>query len=243
MNGNTQMSTKTYNICQEKTCFRHHSNQNTSKETKNHTLLNPQQPHSPIFALRHSFHLQPLPISWDPMRIKVQSCHDGMTRAGGLSHHGILWIVLSHGLAHASQITSRGMGAGGPQGCDDDHHGYRFATNFGFLTAKKRLPPSDSYMGISKNRGTPKWMVYNGKPLLKWMIWGYLYFRKHPYDNQFFSSQCQLSTFLPYFLIKPKGVYTSFIGGEKKVPFQSLRKLSPLLHTHHIESPGPTPAP
>ena len=37
------------------------------------------------------------------------------------------------------------------------------------------------YMGVSKNRGTPKWMVYNGKPLLKWMIWGYHYFRKHPY--------------------------------------------------------------
>ena len=24
------------------------------------------------------------------------------------------------------------------------------------------------YMGVSKNRGTPKWMVYIGKPLLKW---------------------------------------------------------------------------
>ena len=42
-------------------------------------------------------------------------------------------------------------------------------------------------MGVSKNRGTrvytPKWMVYNGKPktLLKWMIWGYPYFWKHPY--------------------------------------------------------------
>ena len=28
------------------------------------------------------------------------------------------------------------------------------------------------YRGVSENRGTPKWMVYNGKPLLKWMIWG-----------------------------------------------------------------------
>ena len=28
------------------------------------------------------------------------------------------------------------------------------------------------YMGVSKNRGTPKWMVYNGKPYEKWMIWG-----------------------------------------------------------------------
>ena len=23
---------------------------------------------------------------------------------------------------------------------------------------------SQSYMGVSKNKGTPKWMVYNGKP-------------------------------------------------------------------------------
>jgi len=27
-------------------------------------------------------------------------------------------------------------------------------------------------MGVSKNSGTPKWMVYYGKTLLKWMIWG-----------------------------------------------------------------------
>ena len=36
---------------------------------------------------------------------------------------------------------------------------------------------------VSKNRGTPKWMVYNGKPLLKWMIWGYPYFWK-PLDSE-----------------------------------------------------------
>ena len=40
-------------------------------------------------------------------------------------------------------------------------------------------------MGVSKkNRGTPKWMVYNGKTLLKWMIWGYPYFWKHPYNDK-----------------------------------------------------------
>ena len=33
------------------------------------------------------------------------------------------------------------------------------------------------YMGVSKNRGTPKWMV---SPV-KWMIWEYHYFWKHPY--------------------------------------------------------------
>ena len=39
-------------------------------------------------------------------------------------------------------------------------------------------------MDVSKNRGTPKWMVYNGKPLLKWMIWrAHPYFRKHPHGT------------------------------------------------------------
>ena len=34
-------------------------------------------------------------------------------------------------------------------------------------------------VGVSKNNGTPKWMVYNGKPYEKWMIWWYPYFWKH----------------------------------------------------------------
>ena len=37
------------------------------------------------------------------------------------------------------------------------------------------------YMGVSWNRGIPKWMVYNGKPYLNRMIWGYHHFRKPPY--------------------------------------------------------------
>ena len=36
------------------------------------------------------------------------------------------------------------------------------------------------YLDVSKNRGTPKWMVYNVHNE-KWMIWGYPYFRKHPF--------------------------------------------------------------
>ena len=40
------------------------------------------------------------------------------------------------------------------------------------------------YTDVSKNRGgPPKWMVYNWKTLLKWMIWGaHPYFWKHPYS-------------------------------------------------------------
>ena len=55
-------------------------------------------------------------------------------------------------------------------------------------------------MGVSKNRGTPKWMVYSGKPLLKWMIWGYHYFRKHPYTSCFF---CGFSRALVVFTSSP----------------------------------------
>ena len=38
------------------------------------------------------------------------------------------------------------------------------------------------YMGVSKNSGTPKWMVkIMENPMNKWMIWGYPYSCKHPY--------------------------------------------------------------
>ena len=36
-------------------------------------------------------------------------------------------------------------------------------------------------MGVSKYRGTAKWMVYNGKPYQNGMIWGYHYFWTHPF--------------------------------------------------------------
>ena len=36
-----------------------------------------------------------------------------------------------------------------------------------------RIFYEDSYMGASKNRGIPKWMVYfMENPMNKWMIWG-----------------------------------------------------------------------
>ena len=40
-------------------------------------------------------------------------------------------------------------------------------------------------MGVSENSGTPKWMVYSGKPLWKngWFGGKTHYFRKHPYYN------------------------------------------------------------
>ena len=43
-----------------------------------------------------------------------------------------------------------------------------------------------SHLGVSKNRGIPKWMVYfMENPMNKWMILGgfYPYFWKHPFSN------------------------------------------------------------
>jgi len=59
-------------------------------------------------------------------------------------------------------------------------------------TCEDSLP----YIGVSKNRGTPKWMVYNGKPLFKWMIWGYHYFRKHPYTPTRSKSSPKMVSFM-----------------------------------------------
>ena len=40
------------------------------------------------------------------------------------------------------------------------------------------------HLVVSKNRGTPKWMLYNRNPLLKWMIWRFSpYFWKHPFGE------------------------------------------------------------
>ena len=53
-------------------------------------------------------------------------------------------------------------------------------------------------MGVSKNRDTPKWMVYNGNPyILKWMIWGYHYFWKHPHRGRGHRSRSGTFLLLP----------------------------------------------
>ena len=54
-------------------------------------------------------------------------------------------------------------------------------------------------MGVSKNRGTPKWMMNIMVPnpiflmddlgVFPYFRWGYHYFRKHPYDLFFFELQ------------------------------------------------------
>ena len=51
---------------------------------------------------------------------------------------------------------------------------------------KRRHDSWHTYMGVPKNRGTPKWMVYNEKPYQNgWFGVKTPYFRKHPYRRNY----------------------------------------------------------
>ena len=50
-----------------------------------------------------------------------------------------------------------------------------------WTTCGNPIRVNDFHEGVSENRDTLKWMVYNGKTLLKLMIWGYHSFWKHPW--------------------------------------------------------------
>ena len=57
----------------------------------------------------------------------------------------------------------------------------RFRELFDLLKKACHIGHISCDTGVSQNGGTPKWMVYSGKPYLKCMIWGYHHLRKHPY--------------------------------------------------------------
>ena len=48
----------------------------------------------------------------------------------------------------------------------------RISVTMGRWIRFKNSKSAGKNMGVSKNRGTPKWMVYDGKPYyIKWIIW------------------------------------------------------------------------
>ena len=68
----------------------------------------------------------------------------------------------------------------------------------GEVSQHKCMETSNSlYMGVSKNRDIPQNGWFTWKTRLKWMIWGYHYFRKHPYIEF-------CSNFVAYHLTKKK---------------------------------------
>ena len=86
-------------------------------------------------------------------------------------------------------------------------------------------------LGVAKNRGfSPKMDGENhGKPLLKWMIWGYPYFQKHPLQMV---QNCLEFSILQPFLVWPFGCVLFFF-------LQSPAIKQPLvdhLHTYHLQA-------
>ncbi len=79
-----------------------------------------------------------------------------------IQHTSSLWIQGAHPFVHSLRVprafVSRAWGGiGGP--------------------LKFPWFQDDCCMGVSKNKGTPKWMVkIMEHPMNKWMIWGYPYF-------------------------------------------------------------------
>ena len=68
--------------------------------------------------------------------------------------------------------------------CNDVHETHICIPSGSAMGADNVYEPSVyrvTHMGVSINGGTPKFLVYNGKSYLKWMIWGYPHFRKPPH--------------------------------------------------------------
>ena len=77
----------------------------------------------------------------------------------------------------------------------------------GEVSQHKCMETSNSlYMGVSKNRDIPQNGWFTWKTRLKWMIWGYHYFRKHPYIEF-------CSNFVAYHLTKKKVDSANLSGG------------------------------
>ena len=60
--------------------------------------------------------------------------------------------------------------------CNDVHETHICIPSGSAMGADNVYEPSVyrvTHMGVSINGGTPKFLVYNGKSYLKWMIWGY----------------------------------------------------------------------
>ena len=74
-----------------------------------------------------------------------------------------LWMDHSQVFCHGHQLSSRNDSQQAPNRqsisclCQD-------RLLFKWCDERYPIKPTLKYMGVSKNRGTPKWMVYNGKP-------------------------------------------------------------------------------
>ena len=77
---------------------------------------------------------------------------------------------------------------------------------------------------------SPKLMFYNGKPYLKWMIWGYHHLRKHPYVSSLNGSTIlQGCRSLGPLALKPRKKMWEVKFGNKICGSESFRKYPKML--------------
>ena len=76
-----------------------------------------------------------------------------------------------------------------------------------------------NHLGVSKNRGTPKWMVYDGKPYKNgWFGWKTPYFWKHPFVKNFGNPTPEGLAAWIFVVEKPLGweqIEKELLGGQK----------------------------
>ena len=93
-------------------------------------------------------------------------------RCGCCQNHVVEWIGMTTQLFDPAVLNFQDLV--GHQ--DNTLRGTQFFVSLGPDSGLEKL-----HMGASKNRGSPKLMVYKWKTLLNWMIWGYHYFWKYPH--------------------------------------------------------------
>ena len=75
-------------------------------------------------------------------------------------------------------------------------------------------------------------MVYNAKPIYKWMIWGYPHFRKPPYKHRYLKNKWNLPA------VTPQSLHLPFMSLERKAWKSCAGRLftSDLCDLWHLES-------
>ena len=106
--------------------------------------------------------------------------------------------------------------------------GSRLFWYFRWAGSSTKIQQQHFYMGVSKNRGTPKWMVYNGKLYKNGWFGGYHYLRKHPYAPDWFHSW--LLATKQHQSVSGKNAFSKTEHVKKPLPFQKVllpKKLPP----------------
>ena len=99
-------------------------------------------------------------------------------------------------------------------------------TGMGLTSWRPRCSRTKPYGGFHKWWLPNSWMVYNGKILLTWMIWGYPHFRKPPYG---YMSQTWRPQKFWCFATSAEQIHQQFAGHWNSNPYCHLKLHLPKL--------------